>query len=57
MKHETLFSNFYEKKLLNDEITPSYSTLANYYAKYENTRDDTSFPQMGEEGCGRLYPT
>ena len=58
MKQENFyFFNFYKSKLLNDESTLSYSTLANYYAKHENKKDDTSFPQMGEEGCGSLYPT
>ena len=58
MKQENFsFFNFHESKLLNDETTLSYFTLANYYAKHENKRDDTSFPQMGEEGCGSFYPT
>ena len=58
MKYETFFFfQLYESKLLNNETTLSYSTLANYYAKHENKRDDTSFPQMGEEGRGSLYPT
>ena len=41
------------------EIILSYSTFSSLLNKIIQAwqRDDTSFPQMGEEGCGIRNPT
>ena len=40
-------------------IILSYSTISSLLSKKEKAWqwDDTSFPQMGEEGCGSCNPT
>ena len=56
MKHETLFSNFYESKLLNSETTLSYSTLANYYANMKIKETIQASPKWGKRGMGAFIP-
>ena len=41
------FSNFYERKLLNNETTLSYSTLANYYANMQIKETIQASPKWG----------
>ena len=56
MKQETLFSNFYESKLLNNETTLSYSTLANYYANMKIKEMIQASPKWGKRGVGAFIP-
>ena len=56
MKHETLFSNFYESKLLNSETTLSYSTLANYYANMKIKETIQASPKWRKRGVGAFIP-
>ena len=56
MKQETLFSNFYKRKLLNNETTLSYSTLANYYANMKIKETIRASPKWGKRGVGAFMP-
>ena len=56
MKQETLFSNFYESKLLNNKATLSYSTLANYYANMKIKETIQASSKWGKRGVGAVIP-
>ena len=66
-KNKKLFSfDFYESKkqtFPKFETNLSYSILTNYSTSIKQSKlqtrktNDTGFPQMGEVGCGSLYPT
>ena len=54
------FSNFYESKNFQkwNYFFLFYSNKLLYkHANIKMKKDDTSFPQMGEEGCGSRNPT
>ena len=54
------FSDFYERKnsIKMKLLSLFYSNKLHYkHANIKMKRGDTSFTQMGEEGCGSLYPT
>ena len=46
-----------KNKTLTIEIILSYFTFSKLWNKAWKWGDDTSFPQMGEEGCGSRNPT